>query len=141
MAGDGRNAEPAGPGGGADGTGPSALLHTSPRHDGSVAVSVLGEIDMATAAELDRGLRSAQADARSVVVDLQRVPFMDSSGVRVLIEAHQQARSAGARLVILNGTGPAHRTLAATGVDAFLVMADDVDELPPADTSAVEDTG
>jgi anti-anti-sigma factor len=55
-----------------------------------------GELDMATADRLADVLRAALEEARHIVLDFSAVSFMDSSGLRVLLEA------AGKQ----NGTGP-----------------------------------
>src|SRR5690349_17491009 len=52
---------------------------------GQVVVAVAGEVDMATAPLLERALlRYTECD---VIVDLDAVEFLDSSGLRVLIKA------------------------------------------------------
>lgn len=58
--------------------------------DGAVTVilQVQGEIDLGNAAELEAALDSPAAGrARRVILDLAEVPFMDSSGLRVLLSA------------------------------------------------------
>jgi anti-anti-sigma factor len=122
-----------------DGRSETDLLSVSRRRDGTVAVAVRGELDLATAPRFAAGLEAAQDGASCVVVDLQAVEFMDSSGVRTLILAHRRAEAAGARLIVLNGSGPAHHTLTVTGADAYFEMADAVEELPEDGARAVED--
>ena len=46
-----------------------------------------GDIDLAVADELEAALRSAAEEERSVVLDLSAVPFLDSSGLRVVLVA------------------------------------------------------
>lgn len=55
-----------------------------------------GELDMATADGLADVLRAAVEEARQLVLDFSGVSFMDSSGLRVLLEAAMKQ----------NGTGP-----------------------------------
>ncbi|QEC46331.1 STAS domain-containing protein [Baekduia soli] len=62
---------------------------------GSVVVSVLGDVDIATVPQLDAVLTEAAADAGHVIVDLRAVTFMDSSGLRLLVRKHQSARDSG----------------------------------------------
>lgn len=59
--------------------------------DQGVHVSASGEVDISTAARLRMGLAEAMRDADSVVIDLTDVTFMDSHGLRVLIEARVAA--------------------------------------------------
>ncbi len=49
-------------------------------------VVVRGEIDLATAHHLDTALAEAEAtDAKTVVIDLERVSFMDATGLGVIV--------------------------------------------------------
>jgi anti-sigma B factor antagonist len=59
--------------------------------DGIELVLVEGEVDIATAARLISVLNSSVAEAiKSVVVDLTRVGFMDSTGLALLINANRR---------------------------------------------------
>ncbi|WP_433259563.1 STAS domain-containing protein (plasmid) [Streptosporangium sp. CA-135522] len=81
-------------------------------------VHVRGEIDLATADLLEAMLDQALiAGARWVEADLTRVPFMDCSGLGVLIGAKQRLQQSGGTLT-LSGLGPAvQRLLWAAGLD------------------------
>lgn len=110
-------------------------MTASVQREGSrVLVRCWGEIDLATADEMERALREAFDDtAGSVVLDLGPVTFMDCSGLRVLLSADRQARTGGRRLV-LTGTGPrVRRLLRYTGTEEQLVGAQtDPGDGPPA---------
>ena len=59
--------------------------------DGIELVLVEGEVDIATASKLISVLNSSVADAiKSVIVDLSRVGFMDSTGLALLINANRR---------------------------------------------------
>src|SRR5688500_12492781 len=62
---------------------PIFSLDVTPGDDGSTTVSVAGELDLATADEFARAVRSGLARG-PVLIDLREVTFMDSSGVRAL---------------------------------------------------------
>jgi anti-anti-sigma factor len=52
-------------------------------HDDLVVVAVEGEVDLSAAALFEESLAIADAtDAATIVVDLDRVSFMDSAGVQ-----------------------------------------------------------
>jgi anti-sigma B factor antagonist len=56
--------------------------------DATVAiVRARGEIDLAVADEFEAAIASAPRDGAGVVLDLSGVPFVDSSGLRVLLVA------------------------------------------------------
>lgn len=76
-----------------------------------------GDVDIHTAPRLaDRIAQLATDD--DVVVDLEGVEFIDSSGLRVLIEAHQQLLAAGSRLVMCSPSQVASSLFEMTGLQA-----------------------
>jgi anti-anti-sigma factor len=70
--------------------------------DGAVVLRAEGEVDLETAEKLAAALRSAAAGGDRVVADLIGVPFMDSSGLKVLLQASDQI---GERLALALGPG------------------------------------
>lgn len=63
------------------------------------SIRARGDVDIHTAPRLGTRIASLPGSG-DVVVDLSGVEFMDSSGLRVLIEAHQTLEAAGAALVL-----------------------------------------
>lgn len=64
-------------------------------------VQPMGEIDLGNATALRTYLTQAQREKpQRLVIDLEKVPYMDSSGVATLVEAMQVARKQGGRLVL-----------------------------------------
>src|SRR5690606_10295659 len=93
---------------------------------GRVTVTPSGQIDLATAPALADALRQARSgDASEVVVDLTRVDFMDSAGVRVLIDAARETDRGGGRLYLSGAHGWVARVLEITGVADFLAKLPD----------------
>ncbi|MGZ4137405.1 MAG: STAS domain-containing protein [Actinomycetota bacterium] len=88
-------------------------------------VTVSGDLDLSTAPELDRSLTGVQANGRPVVLDLRRVSFMDSSGLRVILAADARARSAGTRLVLVEGPPGVQRVFQLTLLDRRLEFVAD----------------
>jgi anti-anti-sigma factor len=78
-------------------------------------VHVVGELDIATAPQLDRTLREAQLEARLVVLDLRELVFMDSSAVHAVIKAGIRARQAARRLLVLRGPPNVDRAFTLAG--------------------------
>jgi anti-anti-sigma factor len=86
-----------------------------------VTMHVVGEIDLATVDEVEKPLLDLfDTGFAHVVVDLRDVSFMDSSGIRVLITAHQHAESLGARLSIVVGASRIRQTLELSGAIDYL---------------------
>jgi anti-anti-sigma factor len=104
-------------------------LKTSERQ-GAVHVELAGELDIATAAQLDDEMQRLEAEGRQLVVlDLRPLEFMDSSGLRALLSADSRARELGRRLVIVRGDDRVQRVLRITRLDERLELVDDADSL------------
>lgn len=91
-------------------------------HDGATVLSVAGEIDLATAPMLDEKITAAfQAGTEdTVIVDLDRVSFMDSSGLQVLL-SHIFSEQNGRRIRLTKGSPQVYRLFEVSGM---------VDQLP-----------
>ena len=98
--------------------------------DATTVISVSGELDLASSPALEDELeRVAQSDAQLVVVDLRGLEFMDSTGLSVLVRAHQRAEENGRRLGLVNGSQQVQRLLTLTGVADRLTLTDLPEEL------------
>jgi anti-anti-sigma factor len=90
---------------------------------GALRVVVRGELDLASASRLEAALAGpSTGDGRgTVTVDLRGLTFMDSTGVRALLQATEDAGRAGTDLrFLLPEAGGARLTLDETGVEALL---------------------
>ena len=86
-----------------------------------VTVRVSGEIDIATAGEVEKPLLELfDSGFDQVVLDLREVTFMDSSGIRVLIGAHQHAEARDATLSIVVGAARIRQALELSGAIDYL---------------------
>jgi anti-sigma B factor antagonist len=98
--------------------------------DATTVISVSGELDLASSPALEEELeRVAQSGAQLVVVDLRNLEFMDSTGLSVLVRAHQRAEENGRRLGLINGSQQVQRLLTLTGVADRLTLTDLPEEL------------
>jgi anti-sigma B factor antagonist len=87
---------------------------------GATTVHVQGEIDAATVGELEAGISEAIHRGRSVVVDFSPVEFIDSSGIRCLLQARLEADRAGVTFRIIGVRPHTMRIFQIAGVDGFL---------------------
>jgi anti-sigma B factor antagonist len=96
----------------------------------AAVISVSGELDLASSPALEEELeRVAGSDASLVIVDLRNLEFMDSTGLSVLVRAHQRAAESSQRFGLVNGSQQVQRLLSLTGVADRLVLADAPEEL------------
>ena len=86
-------------------------------------VSVVGEVDSFTAPALEKELEWVLGDgASNAVVDLAGVGFIDSTGLRVLLEALPRFTKRGGKLVLVSDDRRVLRTLEITGLDHKFVL-------------------
>ena len=94
----------------------------------TVVLAVCGDVDIATASTLRERLADAVASFRGVVVDLEEVPFLDSTGLGVLVAAHNRARSAGSALVIARPQRIVKNALRLVQVDTLIDVYESLDD-------------
>jgi anti-sigma B factor antagonist len=90
----------------------------------STVLSVEGELDLASSGQLEDAIRRLGGDAELLVIDLEKLRFIDMAGLRVLLAAHQEAARAGRRVVLANVRDPIRRTLTLAQVDGLLPTLD-----------------
>ena len=81
-----------------------------------IVVRVIGDLDMATAAELHSAL--SPDSGRPIVVDLAETTFMDSSGLNALVGAHHS----GSVVVLRNPSPVVRRAIDVSGLDQILTI-------------------
>jgi anti-sigma B factor antagonist len=97
------------------------------RHEGSAAVvTVTGEIDLSTVEELRVACAGAQAGR--LVLDLRGVGFMDTSGVRLIVELLRAEDAGGAELVIVAEGPPVLRLFDMAGLTDRLRLVASLEE-------------
>jgi anti-anti-sigma factor len=98
--------------------------------DRAVYLALRGELDLSTVEKVEQELRRAErSEPTLVVLDLGSLSFLDSTGLRTIVTAHQRAQEAGRRLVIVKGPDTVHRVFTITRLDERLDMVDDATQL------------
>jgi anti-sigma B factor antagonist len=99
----------------------NGLLYIRARNEkGAWTLELDGELDASTAQLLEQQLRLAEgAAAHTITVDLRGLDFMDSSGVRALLDAQDRIRPGGC-LRILPGPRAVHKVFRMTGTEGTL---------------------
>jgi anti-sigma B factor antagonist len=88
--------------------------------DGDIAkMAIAGEVDLLRAPAIATALRDLLGThrIRGVMLDLQQVSFMDSTGIQVLVAAHRDATANGLTVAITAASTPVRRLLMLTGTD------------------------
>ena len=90
-------------------------------------ISVTGELDLASVRAVDEALRQAERGARSLVLDLRELTFMDAAGLAVILDANIRAREADRRFVVRVRSTCVRRLLDLTRAERSLEIVIDPD--------------
>jgi anti-anti-sigma factor len=100
-------------------------------HEGeTVVITLRGELDLAAAP-----LFSAQfeecfaAGSKPIVVDLSKLSFMDSTGLRSVLMAHERTQEQGRSFGVMPGDGQVARLLSIARVEEHLNLISEPAEL------------
>ncbi len=89
-----------------------------------------GELDLASGPELAQALDSLSGSpAQRLVIDLRQLEFMDSTGLSIIVRAHQRFADEGRELGLVRGPSQVQRLLDLTGVAERLRVVDAPEEL------------
>ena len=96
------------------------LRWTSTTQPGLLTIALSGELDLASAPALEDVLRAAVDASPVVVLDLETLEFMDSTGLRLLGRTQQACEREGKRFLLGRASHQARRVLHLAGlVDYF----------------------
>ena len=106
-------------------SGGSQFRIASEQEGGTSYLRLEGEFDLACKDEFHRRLLELTATRPAgVIVDLSRLEFMDSSGLRMVAEAESLCRESGIDYGVIAGSGQARRLFDLTGMDDILPVLD-----------------
>ena len=107
----------------------AGVIRVVPEADEIVAVCLEGEFDLANADALSKELDRALEDGNSLILDLSRATFIDSSVVHVLVRAAKAVRGSQRAVVLQLGTATVvERVLEIVGIERVLPCAHDRQE-------------
>ena len=99
--------------------------------DGVTLLALCGELDMATSPILDNAVANLELSAReAVLVDLGKLSFSDSMGVRALVFAISNLRIAAARVEVVGASDPVKKVFALLGLGGVLDGSAPLELLP-----------
>jgi anti-sigma B factor antagonist len=89
-----------------------------------------GELDLASSAILERALEAAEVtQTQLLVLDLDALSFVDSTGLRVILLAHEAARKREQEFAITPGSPQVQRLLSITSVAEHMRVIASPDDL------------
>jgi anti-sigma B factor antagonist len=97
-------------------------------YPGLLTLALTGELDLAAASVLRDAVTEAvkSPDVDAILVDLDGLTFLDSTGIGVLVAGWRTANDSGKRLRVDNAHGMAREVLRITGVWSAL-SGEDID--------------
>jgi anti-sigma B factor antagonist len=93
---------------------------------GAVVVRVEGELDLATSESLEDALEASDPGG-NLVIDLSECTFIDSSAVRLFVEAARAAQESEGKVALVTRDPGILRVLEIAAVDTMLPVHDSVD--------------
>jgi anti-sigma B factor antagonist len=98
--------------------------------EGLVALRLSGELDIETVPIFEGTMEQVLADApATAVLVMQGLDFLDSTGLRAILEAHERLRDRGGQLVLTHGRPNVQLLFVITGLDAHLSFIDTLAQL------------
>ncbi|MFI6857632.1 STAS domain-containing protein [Streptomyces sp. NPDC050416] len=99
-----------------------------PREDVAL-ITVDGYLDVDTATEFQAHLANQlHHGRRHFLLDLSSVPFMDSSGMNIILRVYQETRRTAGSVHVINPTSAVRRVLDLTGVSITVPISESVEE-------------
>jgi anti-anti-sigma factor len=111
--------------------GASEQLRIDVRHEADRVIVLLdGELDMATAELLQQAVAGVDGEGETLIVlDLQQLRFIDSTGLRSVLSVLERCRKRGQGFAITPGSQQVQRLLSVTGVAEHLRTLAAADEM------------
>ncbi|MDX3800346.1 STAS domain-containing protein [Streptomyces sp. AK04-3B] len=107
---------------------PLSVEVTLPREDVAL-VTVEGHLDLDTATEFQAHLANQlHHGRRHFLIDLSGVPFMDSSGMNIILRVYQEARNLPGSVHVIDPRPAVRRVLELTGVSITVPISEKADE-------------
>jgi anti-sigma B factor antagonist len=102
--------------------------------EGRALVGLRGELDVSTAPKVETALRQVEEQGVPLmVIDLRGLTFLDSSGLRLILEADGRARREHRRLLVVQGPPEVQRVFRVTLTDSRLEFTEDPAVIPATD--------
>jgi anti-anti-sigma factor len=106
------------------------LLIGVTQEDDRVVLALDGELDMASAPLLQQAVDDPELAGKPLVVlDLQRLEFIDSTGLRIILAARKLCGERDQELAVTQGSQQVERLLSVTGMSEHLRTVPSTDEL------------
>jgi anti-sigma B factor antagonist len=93
---------------------------------GVVLIEPVGDIDGKTASNFQEQMVGQVQPNAHLVLNLERVAFMSSAGLRAMLLVYREAKGRGAKLALTGVNKDIRNSMSATGFLAFFVVCDSI---------------
>ena len=91
-------------------------------------IALEGRLDIPGTPAIEKEFNAAVAGGSNTIVDLSKVSFIASLGIRMLVAAGQSQAKKGGKLVLVAPDELTRRVFKTTGIDQLLSVCDTVDQ-------------
>jgi anti-sigma B factor antagonist len=95
--------------------------------DSVTVISLIGSLDSRSATAVQEAILPSLPEHGRVLLDLNRVTFVSSAGLRTMLLIYRQAQCVDTTVALVGLSGQLQAVLSATGFLGFFVVADSVD--------------
>ena len=97
-------------------------------HQDAAVLTVHGDVDLATAPLLESAIADSWSPPQRLIIDASDLPFMDSTGLGVLVKAAIRVREQGGQLAMAAVGSRVHKVLVITGLDEHVAIYETVED-------------
>ena len=123
-------------------SGGSLRFETEERPEGMVA-HVSGEVDLANVTQFKASLEPALSNCRNIILDVTNLRYIDSTGLRVLVDTNKVLQQNNCKLVVVGATPGMAKVIRILHLDEMMPLVSTVDEalnlLRPESSAAASD--
>jgi anti-sigma B factor antagonist len=95
--------------------------------EGVIKVNLVGRLDIQAAQQIDLQFSVVAGSQRKVIVDLERVPFLASMGIRTLLLGAKSVQRKGGRMVLLRPPPDVEKVLTTSAIDTLIPILHELD--------------
>ncbi len=89
-----------------------------------------GRLDAESAPELDKAVDADVPQRMDMAINLEKLSYISSMGIRSLVSAAKKANEVNHRIVLCNVNGAVNEVIEAAGIKGLIDVYDDISELP-----------
>lgn len=92
-----------------------------------VIISIEGSIDSKTAGDLQSQIMEKVSETNNVLLDLTKVDYVSSAGLRVLLMIYRQIKSKNGKVILVGVSEEIKDVMSMTGFINFFEITDNID--------------